>query len=67
MIELLKSGPLTQSQINAGFAGHLPSAELKALLEELQASGVIRAVKEKTSGRPVTTWSLISQGAEEAK
>jgi len=67
VVDLLKARSLTQTQLNDAFAGHLRSAELNAILEELQARGVIQAVKEKTSGRPVTTWSLISQGAGKAE
>jgi hypothetical protein len=67
VLQLLETGPLTQSQLNIAFGGHLKSCQLTRLLEDLQASGVIQAVKAKTSGRPVTTWSLVPEGAEKAE
>jgi hypothetical protein len=68
IVELLKSeGSLTQTQINTAFSGHLKSFQLKNLLESLQASGDIQASTKHTSGRPVTTWSLVPEGAGKAE
>jgi hypothetical protein len=67
VLQLLEIAPLTQSQLNTAFGGHLKSFRLKGLLEDLQASGVIRAATEKTSGRPVTTWSLVPESARNAE
>jgi hypothetical protein len=67
IMELLKSGPATQSQLNTAFGGHLKSFQLRGLLENLQASRVIQANSRQTTGRPVTTWSLVPAAAEKAE
>lgn len=67
VVEFLAERPLTQSEINVRFSGHLKGHRLKALLEDLQASGTIRAQKESTTGRPVTRWFLHTPPAKKAE
>jgi hypothetical protein len=67
VLDILRGGPRTQTQINDGFGGHLKGATLTALLEDIQASGEIDSETRMTSGRPVTVWSLRSRGSEDAE
>jgi len=66
IVDLLRAGPRTQTQINVAFGGHMKSAELKGYLEGLQASGVIQAMQEETGGRSSTIWSLFPECANKA-
>jgi hypothetical protein len=65
--DMLTGGALTQSQINVNFSGHLKGAQLKQLLEEMQAAGIVCAQREPTSGRPVTRWALRDESAGKAE
>jgi hypothetical protein len=57
---LLQERSLSSTEINDAFGGHIPSAQLKQVLKTLEASGQIRAEVEKTSGRSVTRWSVVT-------
>jgi Protein of unknown function (DUF3987) len=67
LVEFLRGGSCTQTEINDRFGGHLKGANLAALLKDLQASGEIDSEQRMTGGRPTTVWSLRSAGAEDAE
>jgi hypothetical protein len=67
ILELLSTGPLTQTEINDKFGGHVAGAHLRDLLEDLQASRLIFSERERTSGRSTTRWSLAKAAAQEAE
>jgi hypothetical protein len=56
---LLERGPLTRTEISALFGRNATKEEIDAVLAELMRQGQIREEKSETSGRPVTTYTLV--------
>ena len=50
-----------QAELNRALSGHVNAARLRALLDQLQASGRITGRLEKTTGRPRTVWRLVAE------
>jgi hypothetical protein len=63
VLSLLQKGPLSSTEINDAFGGHLLASQLKHSLTALEVSGQIRSELEKTSGRSVTRWSVVTTDA----
>lgn len=58
ILDALKTGPKTLSEVNAMFNGHFSSAKLNQLLIDLQSDGSVTCSKEKTGGRPRQIWQI---------
>ena len=58
IIEALRLGPKTQTQLSKLFSGNVASARIKQALESLSARGRIVMAAIETSGAPATVWSL---------
>lgn len=58
IVEALKSGPKTRTEINFLFAGHVLSSKIQRSLIGLQMGGIIFTDIERTGGRPITRFSL---------
>jgi Protein of unknown function (DUF3987) len=67
LLDFLRGGSRTQTEINGRFGGHLKAANLTALLKDLQALGEIDSEQRRTSGRSITVWFIKSRGAEDAE
>jgi hypothetical protein len=67
LLEFLRGGPRTQTEINGMFGGHLKGPKLAALLKDVQSSGEIESERRMTEGRPTTVWFIKSRGAEDAE
>ena len=59
IVEALREGPKSQSDIHAIFARNVPKSRIDPVLVELQERGRIRMTSEKTRGAPRRVWSLI--------
>ena len=59
IIDRLKSGPATQTEINAYFNRHISASVLREKLETLSAKGRVTCCEERTDGRTKKKWSLI--------
>ena len=58
LLDLLKSGPATTTDINKALGGHTSSDALQAALAGLEARSRIERQTERTSGRPRVLWRL---------
>lgn len=59
ILESLKNGARTQTELSKLFQGHASSDKLRGALMKLQASGRITCDKQaQNGGRPTTVWSL---------
>lgn len=57
IMDALAAGPLTQDGVRDLFDRHMRAADLAALLDDMQASGLITCTEERTKGRPRKLWS----------
>lgn len=58
IVEALKTGPQTTTELHRALSGHAPAEALKAALESLEACGRLDRIEDATGGRPRVTWSL---------
>jgi hypothetical protein len=62
IIEALKKGDMTQTEIIQLFSGNISKDELSVVLSDLQEDGVISSEKRQTPGRrgrPATIWTIL--------
>ena len=59
IIDNLKTGPMTQTQINDLFGGHVSTTKLREKLEILSAKGRIGCRDEKTATRTKKEWYFV--------
>lgn len=52
ILEALKVGPLTATELSRALSGHVPKERLQPLLQQLEAQQRISITKEKNAGRP---------------
>jgi hypothetical protein len=58
LMEILKQGPLTATDLSAAFSRNMPKERLQPLLQQLEAQQRISVWKEKSGGRPRLIISL---------
>ena len=58
ILEALKNGPLTATELNRVFSGHVPKDRLQPVLQQLEAQQRISITKQKNGGRPKLVFSL---------
>lgn len=61
VLNALKTGIKTQTQLHEAFGRHVTVKELRAALAELEARGLVKSCRSGGGfgkGRPVTAWSL---------
>lgn len=66
VLDALEAGPMTQTELNDGFSGHLSSKAIREALQRLSAVGKVVYREESTKGRPKITWRL-AEKAEKAE
>lgn len=54
----VRKGPLKTSDIHLLFSNHQKDGAIKAALQRLVDSGLIRMERQKTGGRPAEVWML---------
>jgi hypothetical protein len=68
ILEALKQGPLTATELSAVFSRHVPKDRLQPLLQRMEAQQRISITKEKNGGRPrliiTLRKSVISENSE---
>ncbi|WP_245576386.1 DUF3987 domain-containing protein [Desulfovibrio cuneatus] len=65
VLEALKNGPLTATELNRVFSGHISKDRLQPILQQLEAQRRIAIAKQKNGGRPRLVLSLC-EGREES-
>lgn len=58
ILETLKTGPLTATELSRALSGHVPKERLQPLLQQLEAQQRISISKQKNGGRPKLIISL---------
>ena len=58
ILEFLKTGEKTQTEISRLFEKHKPSQEIEQAIKGLVDAGRVKSRSEKTTGRPLIFWSL---------
>ena len=60
ILNALKDGAKTSTDLNRVFSGNLSASELAKMLGELQASGMLdqEQIKNERGGRPIVKWAL---------
>ena len=58
ILETLKTGPLTATELSRVLSGHVPKERLQPLLQQLEAQQRISITKQKNGGRPKLIISL---------
>ena len=66
IVEALRVGPQSTTELHRALSGHVPAAALKAALESLEACGQLLRLTDATAGRPRVTWQ-IREGFSHAK
>ena len=67
ILEALKTGPLTATELSRLLSGHVPKERLQPLLQQLEAQQRVSIIKRKSEGRPRLIISLreLSEKSEE--
>lgn len=52
VLEALKAGPLTATELSAALNRHVPRERYKPILQQLEGQQLIRIKKQKNGGRP---------------
>ena len=58
VLTIIRSGPVTTSQIYSEFSRHIKAHVLQTVLANLKEEGLIKCEKVKTSGRSSKIWSI---------
>ncbi|QJT09509.1 DUF3987 domain-containing protein [Oceanidesulfovibrio marinus] len=58
VLEALKGGPLSSTELSSVLSRHVPKTRLKPLLQQLEAQQRISVTKEKGAGRPRIVFTL---------
>lgn len=58
ILEVLKIGPLTATELSRALSGHVPKERLQPLLQQLEAQQRVSITKHKNGGRPKLIISL---------
>ena len=58
ILEALKTGPLTATELSRVLSGHVPKERLQPLLQQLEAQQRVSITKQKSEGRPRLIISL---------
>ena len=64
ILEILKQGPLSATELSHAFSGHMPKERLQPVLQQLEAQRRISITKQKNGGRPKVILSLHGVSAE---
>lgn len=58
ILETLKTGSLTATELSRALSGHVPKERLQPLLQQLEAQQRVSITKQKNGGRPKLIISL---------
>lgn len=60
ILDALKRGPMTQTEISNLFSRHVSAKAIREALQRLSGLGRAKRIEEKTTGRPRVFWQLVS-------
>lgn len=66
ILEILKQGPLTATELSRAFSGHVSRERLQPILQQLEAQRRIYIIKQKSGGRPKVILALHGVSKESA-